>query len=52
MDEVQQHINWIAGYIAVMDESNWRDIKLRCERQIDELKRDLAALASPERGEG
>ena len=41
-EHVDQHIAWLAGYIELMTESNWRDMRLHCERQLDELRADLA----------
>lgn len=35
-----QHIGWLKQFIAGMDESNWRDMKLRAERQLEELAAD------------
>ncbi len=34
---VWQHIGWLKLYFAEMSQENWRDLKLRCERQLDEL---------------
>lgn len=39
--KVRQHIGWLKIYLAEMSEENWRDLKLRCERQLDELGRQF-----------
>jgi len=32
---VSQHIGWLKQYIQGMDETNWKDMRLRAERQLD-----------------
>jgi hypothetical protein len=46
-DEAQQHLGWLKQYVGLMSEDNWRDMKLRCERQLEELSAALSA-ACPE----
>ena len=37
--ELSQHIGWLKQYVALMDETNWRDMRLRCERQLNEMSK-------------
>jgi hypothetical protein len=46
-DEAQQHLGWLKQYVGLMSEDNWRDMKLRCERQLEALSVALSA-ACPE----
>ncbi|HEY1980715.1 MAG TPA: hypothetical protein VGH13_11560 [Xanthobacteraceae bacterium] len=43
--EVQQHIGWIKLYVEGMTVDNWRDMKLRAERQLEKLS-DAVSLTS------
>jgi hypothetical protein len=36
-NEVQEHLSWLRLYVHDMSESNWRDMQLRLERQINRL---------------
>lgn len=35
--EVRQHIAWLFQYVQGMNERNWHDMKLRAERQLEQL---------------
>ncbi len=35
--EIRQHLGWLTQYAEMMDETNWRDMKLRIEKQLREL---------------
>ena len=39
---IWQHIGWLKTYIAEMTPENWRDMRLRCERQLSELSEVIA----------
>lgn len=39
---VDQHIAWLAEYIGGVTELNWRDMRLRAIRQLEDLRADLA----------
>ena len=39
--DVIQHIGWLKQYLGNMTEDNWRDMKLRAERQLEELSTAL-----------
>jgi ribosomal protein S6 len=39
--KVTQHIGWLKQYLSNMTEDNWRDMKLRAERQLEELSAAL-----------
>ena len=42
--EIRTHVNWLVGYVDLMNESNWRDMRLYCERQLTQLKTAISAL--------
>jgi hypothetical protein len=35
---VRQHLRWIKSYAEMMTETNWRDMKLRLERQVEAME--------------
>lgn len=35
--EIDQHVAWLNQYIFGMNDDNWRDMKMRAERQITQL---------------
>lgn len=46
---LQEHVGWLRLYVADMTEANWRDMKLRCERQLDELGKLVDGETATER---
>ncbi|OGT54425.1 MAG: hypothetical protein A3E01_02945 [Gammaproteobacteria bacterium RIFCSPHIGHO2_12_FULL_63_22] len=40
---IRQHVGWLKTYVAEMTPENWRDMRLRCERQLGELSGALDA---------
>ena len=43
---ISQHIGWLKQYILSMTADNWIDMRLRAERQLEELS---SAISRPER---
>lgn len=41
-EDVLPHIGWLKQFLAAMDEDNWRDMRLRAERQTEEFERSLS----------
>lgn len=41
-NEIEQHLGWMTGFLAIMSENNWRDMQLYLQRQVDRLRVDLA----------
>jgi len=39
--EVRQHVGWLKVFIDGMTAENWRDMRLRCARQLAELSAAL-----------
>lgn len=46
--EIEVHVGWLKFYIERMDATNWKDMRLRAERQLESL---ATALSRPQRGE-
>jgi hypothetical protein len=44
---ITQHIAWLKQYVEGMDEYNWKDMRLRAERQLESLSEALAQPQSP-----
>lgn len=42
MERVQQHLAWMRLYVEEMTEADWKDMRDRMARQLDEIKTDLA----------
>lgn len=42
--EMGQHIAWLRSYLSLMTADNWRDMKERCEYQIDMLSGTLTEI--------
>lgn len=42
ISEASQHIGWLKQFIYGMTPENWRDMKLRAERQLDELSKSVS----------
>lgn len=40
--EISQHVGWLKQYIDGMDETNWRDMRLHAERQLEKLSAALS----------
>lgn len=40
-DAVRQHIAWLEQFIGGMTDANWKDMKLRAERQLEQLSEAL-----------
>jgi len=40
---ITQHIAWLKQYIDGMNKSNWKDMRLRAERQLEQISSDLDA---------
>jgi hypothetical protein len=38
---ITQHLAWLKQYVEGMDESNWKDMRLRAERQLEQISADL-----------
>lgn len=38
---LNQHIGWLKIYVECMTERNWRDMRLRIERQMDMLVEEI-----------
>lgn len=47
-NEIDQHIAWLKQYIGGMSESNWKDMRLRADRQLEELSAALS-VTRPDR---
>lgn len=47
-EEIQQHIGWLKMYVEGMSPENWRDMRLRCERQIEQLSAAMQRAARME----
>lgn len=45
--EVRKHIAWLFQYVQGMHEHNWRDMKLRAERQLEQLSLACPGPAFP-----
>ena len=43
-DIVAQHIGWLKQFVTGMTADNWRDMRERCERQLNELSDTIRAL--------
>ena len=42
-DKISRHIGWLKQYIEGMTAANWADMRLRAERQLAQLSKDLDA---------
>lgn len=42
-DEISQHIGWLKQYVEGMTAANWQDMRLRADRQLAQLSKDLDA---------
>ena len=42
-DKISQHIGWLKQYIEGMTAANWADMRLRADRQLAQLSKDLDA---------
>jgi hypothetical protein len=36
-NELRQHLSWLRTYVEEMTPDNWRDMKLRAERQLGKI---------------
>ena len=41
-DAVRQHIAWLEQFIGGMTDANWKDMRLRAERQLEQLSGAVA----------
>jgi hypothetical protein len=39
--KIRQHIYWLRLFANEMSESNWRDMRLQIQRQLDRLTKEL-----------
>lgn len=46
--EMSQHIGWLKQFVQGMDENNWRDMKLRAERQLEQIAAETRSPAANE----
>lgn len=46
---MDEHIGWLKQFVLGMDASNWRDMKLRLERQLEQFDRSLTTRGSEEK---
>ena len=42
-DKISQHIGWLKQYVEGMTAANWQDMRLRADRQLAQLSKDLDA---------
>ena len=40
-NELNQHIAWLKQYVEGMTAANWQDMRLRAERQLEQISKDL-----------